>query len=113
MNSNFFEFMHEKIAGIALAGQVESREVDLDRLKVLDEVAKQLSLAFDDDAEVKVAMHPAILSGSVSVEVPEVSLNEERVMCLYKALAYCNTISFNPLVDGTISVSLSVNGVFK
>lgn len=77
--------------------------------RVFDEVS---DLVGDKDA-VKLKLHPAFASGSVSAKVPCAEFDGEKLSRLKEVLSHCSTFAIDPLTNGSISISATVQNVFE
>lgn len=106
-----FEHVFEALLVAAVRDGAEGNPpVNEKRFEVLKSVYNNLSEVIEGDAKLK--LFPQFTSGSVSIEIPEVHLEGEKVSKLREILSKCNTFEIVPLDDGRLRASVTVKGVF-
>lgn len=84
--------------------------VNQKRLEVLKSVYNDISDVIEGESTLK--LYPRFTSGSVSIEVPVIHIEGEKVSRLKDILSRCNTFELVPLADGGLRASVTVKGVF-
>lgn len=89
----------------------ENKEIVQEQYEVLSQVFTEVSSLIGVQPELK--LFPNFASGSVTVEVTEMHLDEDGVLKLKEILSRCNTFEIMPLNDGSVRASVTVKGVFR
>lgn len=90
-----------------------AKTVNRERYELLNKAYNELSALISDGSEVKMKLHPAVSSGSVSVKVPSAEMSGERLQKLKEVLTRCDTFSVDPLTNGSLSIAVTVQQVFE
>lgn len=107
-----FEHIFEALLVAAIRDGVSDEcAVNEGRCEVLKSVYNEISEIIGTTAALK--LYPTFTSGSVSIEVPEVHLEGQKISDLRNALKKCNTFEILPLDDGQVRISVTVKGVFN
>ena len=94
-----------------LSQEAKNRELDPQRAKVLNKVAYKMSILFDTDA--KIQYHHPFNSAGIRIEVPAFELDSKQGERFMEILSDCSTLSISPLINGNISIGVTVNKVFR
>lgn len=106
-----FEHVFEALLVAAVrGGSADENSVNKEQLEVLKSVYNEVSEIIGAEATLK--LYPRFASGSVSIEMPEIHLEGDKVSKLRDALSKCNTFELLPLTDGQLRASVTVKGVF-
>lgn len=111
MDKNEFMGLFESILKNCSNGSTVSKPIDRERLAVLEKVYEEFSVLFDGEPELKLS--PRFSSGSVSVTTRSAELGRDKLEKLKSMLSECDTFSVDPLVDGRLSIAITIQHVFK
>jgi len=89
----------------------KNKELVPERYNVLYQVFCEISDLMETVPQQE--LFPNFASGSVTVEIPELSLSGEKLLKLREILDKCDTFEILPLTDGNTRASVTVKGVFK
>lgn len=106
-----FEHIFEALLVAAVKdGPSDKCAVNDVQYEVLKSVYNEVSDIIGTAATLK--LYPTFTSGSVSIEIPDIHLEGEKVSMLRDALSKCNTFELVPLTNGGLRASMTVKGVF-
>lgn len=108
---DFEKFFNECLSTVIRNNRLNPGTINRERLDVVEAVSKEFFEIVG--AQTKININPVAAFGSVTIQVPEIHLEKERVLKLKSALQKCDTFEILPLLSGNLNISVTVQNVFE
>ena len=112
-NKEFFDLFANLLRETGQEAAIKNREIDPERYQILNRAYEEFSSLAGDGADVKIKLHPSHARGAVVLRVEDLELSKEQLQQLKDVIKDCATFAIDPLTNGKIDISVTVNHVFK